>query len=306
MAARVQTPGRNAMTTDRGSVALLGLGMMGSALGERLLDQGFVLTAWNRTSSKAQPLTQRGARCAATAREAVASNSIVILCLRDEPAAEDVLFGAGGIAKSLRPGSIVIDVSTVGIAPTKALAERLMTIAQAKWVDAPVSGGPSAARNGTLTIFCGGAVEDLARLAHLFDAISSRRTHMGGVGAGQAAKLCNQLIVSTTLIAITEAIALARSVGIDPAQLPQALAGGYADSAPLRIFGPRMASQMLEPRISEVATMRKDVLAVLKAASSASIRLPLMEATAAVYDEAMKKGLGSEDLAALARLGRHR
>jgi 3-hydroxyisobutyrate dehydrogenase/2-hydroxy-3-oxopropionate reductase len=292
------------MTSAQPTIALLGLGVMGSAIGERLIDRGFRLIAWNRTASKAKQLSQRGAQCPATAAEAVAGASIVALCVRDQAAAEDLLFGSGDVAKSLRPGTIVVDFSTLGIAPTTALAERVLRAAQARWVDAPVSGGPTAASGGTLTIFCGGEAEDVARLVPVFDAISSRRTHMGPVGTGQATKLCNQLIVSTSLIAIAEAISLARAVGIDATLLPQALAGGYADSAPLRIFGPRMVSQILEPRSSEVSTMHKDVHAVLDAASKVGLQLPLFQSVRAAYDSAMRQGLGSEDLGALAKLER--
>jgi 3-hydroxyisobutyrate dehydrogenase/2-hydroxy-3-oxopropionate reductase len=280
------------------NVALLGLGIMGYALAERLLDRGLPLTVWNRTPAKGNSLLTRGARRASTPADAVQDADIVALCLTDQAAVETVLFGEDGAAGRLPGASIIVDFSTLGIEPTRDLAAR----AGVAWVDAPVSGGPSAARAGTLAVFCGGADEAIARATPVLDAVSRIHTHMGTVGAGQATKLCNQLIVSTAMIAIAEAIVAAKAFGLKAELLPQALAGGYADSAPLQIFGPRMASQALAPRISEVATMRKDVKALARALGDRGLDLRLARATEAIYDLAMERGLGHEDLGALARL----
>ncbi len=283
-------------------IALLGLGIMGEAIGERLLDRGFPLSVWNRTAEKGRALLAGGARTAPTPAEAVADAPIVALCLRDSTAVEDVLFGRRGVAESLAAGAVVVDFSTIGISPARRFAERLAKTTSSAYLDAPVSGGPSAARAGMLAVFCGGTDEAVASATSLLTAVSRQYTHMGPVGSGQATKLCNQLIVSTTIVAIAEAIGAAEAFGIDARALPAALAGGYADSTPLRIFGPRMASRELEPKISEVETMRKDVKALLEAAADAPIRLRIAHAAASVYDLAVERGLGQNDLAALATL----
>jgi len=281
---------------------LLGLGIMGRAIGERLCDRGVSLTVWNRTFDKTAPLAARGARAANTPEDAVAGVHIVALCLRDGAAVEDVLFATHGAARRLTSRSVVVDLSTIGISATRRLARCLTEATASAWVDAPVSGGPAAARAGTLAVFCGGTAGAVARARPLLVALSRQTTHMGPVGAGQATKLCNQLIVSTTIAAIAEAIAAARAFGLDAASLPHALAGGFADSTPLRIFGPRMASQRLEPRLSEIAMMRKDVRLLLEATAEAPLDLRIARATAKVYDLAARRGLAGEDLGALARL----
>jgi 3-hydroxyisobutyrate dehydrogenase-like beta-hydroxyacid dehydrogenase len=287
----------------RPTVALLGLGLMGHAIAGRLLEQGFELTVWNRTPEKAADLERRGARVGSTPAAAVAGAALVALCLRDKDAVEAVLFGKDGVAAALAgKGGVIVDFSTLGIAPTKSLAGRTASLCGAEWVDAPVSGGPQGAQRGTLAIFCGGTDAALKQALPLLKALSRQSTHLGPVGAGQAAKMCNQLIASSAMIAVAEAIAAAKAFGLKADLLPAAFAGGYADSLPLQIFGPRMASQNLVPRVSEIATMRKDVKAVLEAAAGTGLQLRLLRAVDAVYDLAVEQGLGGEDLGALARL----
>ena len=275
---------------------------MGHAIAERLLAKRFALTVWNRTAGKAGALTRRGAKLASTPRAAAASADIVALCLRDAEAVEEVLFGADGAAESLRATSVVLDFSTLGIEPTRVLADRVAAKTKAPWVDAPVSGGPGGARAGSLAIFCGGTKKTVRRVAPVLKALSRQSTHMGAVGAGQATKLCNQLIASTAMLAVSEAISAAKAFGLNTRLIPKALAGGYADSLPLQIFGPRMASQRLTPRISEIGTMHKDVKAVLQALAQANAQLRLIDAAGSIYERAMEQGLGPEDLGALVRL----
>lgn len=283
-------------------IALLGLGIMGEALGERLLETGFALNVWNRTAQKAQALGARGAKIAVRPGGAAHDADVVALCLTDKQAVEAVLFGDGGVAAKLSRHTLILDFSTLGIAATKDFAARIAQISSCEWVDAPVSGGPSAARTGTLAIFCGGTQNAIARATPVLDAVSRVHTHMGAVGAGQATKLCNQLIVSTSMIAIGEAIAVAKALGLDAARLPKALAGGYADCLPLQIFGPRMASRDLAPRISQVATMRKDVKEIAAAVADLPLDLRLTLAIEGLYDLAVERGLAEDDLGVLERL----
>lgn len=283
-------------------IALLGLGIMGQALAARLLEAGFSLTVWNRTLQKAHTLRSKGATVAETPASAVAGADIVALCLTDKHAVAEVLFGEAGAVYGATSGAPILDFSTLGIAPTLALADRVAKAVSCDWVDAPVSGGPSAASAGQLAIFCGGTVAAIARVQPVLTALSRVCTHMGPVGAGQATKLCNQLIVSTTVMALAEAFAAGKALGLDVARLPQALAGGYADSTPLQVFGPRMATLDLVPRISEVATMRKDVKEIAAAVAELPIDLRLMRTVENLYDVAMARDLGGEDLGALVRL----
>jgi len=285
-----------------GRIVMLGLGIMGAAMVERLLAQGFQVTGWTRSGQKIEALAGQGMEPAACPARAAGSADVLALCLTDAAAVEAVLFGEDGAAKTINPATVVVDFSTIGVESTREIARRLKGRTGAGWVDAPVSGGPWAAQRGELAILCGGEAADLDLADPVLAALSRVRTHMGPVGAGQAAKLCNQLIVSSAMLAIAEAVSAAKALGLDPAMLPRALAGGYADSLPLQLFGPRMASGECEPRISEVATMLKDVRALNAAVAGKPVNLRLARATLSIYEEAVAEGLGNQDLAALPKL----
>lgn len=292
------------MQKPQGPIALLGLGIMGRAIAERLLEEGHALSVWNRTAGKAQGLEAQGASVALTPAEAAREAAIIILCLTDAPATESVVFGEHGLAHAVRPGAVVLDVGTIGVDATRQFASRLADATDAEWIDGPVSGGPGTARAGSLVMFCGGSTRAPELIQPVVRSLARSCTYMGPTGAGQATKLCNQLIVSTTILAIAEAIALAEAAGIRAEQLPHALAGGFADSLPLQIFGPRMAKRQLEPRLSEVATMRKDVKSLLAMSADLPVRLRLAEEVAGIYDFAVAQGLEHTDLSALPDLAR--
>lgn len=283
-------------------VAFLGTGLMGAPMAVRIAGAGVALKVWNRSPEKAEVLREAGAIPCITARQAVGDAAIVCLCLTDAAAIEDLLFGANGVAAALPRGCVVVDFSTIGVSAARDFASRLDGIA---WLDAPVSGGVAGAKAGTLVIFAGGDAAVLERAQPVLQHVAARVTLMGDVGAGQAAKLCNQLIVSTNLLAIAEAIALGEKLGVDVAQLPGALAGGFADSRPLQIFGPRMAAKRDPgPPVAEVRTMHKDVLAILDAANAAGASSALLQHVEALYARVDAAGFGSSDLPALMRLYR--
>ncbi len=292
------------MQEYRTKTALLGLGIMGQAIGDRLVDEGYALTVWNRTASKTQSLAMRGAGVAVTPEEAARDAKVIVLCLTDAAATEAVVFGPHGVAQATQTGAVVLDVATIGVDATRRLAGRFARATGAEWIDGPVSGGPAAARSGSLVMFCGGSTDALGLAEPIVRSLTRSSTHMGSIGAGQATKLCNQLIVSATMLAIAEAVALAEAMGLRADRLPHALAGGYADSLPLQIFAPRMVTQQLEPRISEVATMRKDVKSLLAASASLPLRLALTQRVDELYDLAVEQGLEHADLGALPRLTR--
>ena len=267
----------------------------------RLLETGFSVRAWNRNKEKAESLQADGADVAESPAAAAQGADLCCLCLTDAKAVRDVLFGENGAANRLKPGALVIDFSTIGVSAAQELARDLART-DVDYIDAPVSGGPGAARKGELAIMCGGSDEAVVRAQDVFEALGRKTTHVGAVGAGQAAKLCNQLIVSANLMAISEAVTLARALGIDPNVLPIALAGGYADSMPLQVFAPRMAEGALEPRISQVATMLKDAKEITKTAEGLPVTLRLTQQTLALYQEAASRGWAGDDLAVLPRL----
>ena len=283
-------------------VAFLGTGLMGIPMVHRLLGAGIKVRVWNRTPDKLHDLVAAGAKSAVTPALASEGVDAVCLCLANLAAAESVLFGADGVASCSHPVSLVADFSTLGPQHTARIAGQINRQCGTTWVDAPVSGGVPGATQGKLVIFCGGAETDITRLSSVFAALAQRVTRVGNVGAGQTLKLCNQLIVSSNLLAIAEAIALARASGIDAHLLPGALGGGFADSIPLQVFGPRMAAGITQPVLGAIALMLKDCSAIDEFARTNSLRLPLVETTLATYQRAVELGLSNKDISSLIAL----
>jgi 3-hydroxyisobutyrate dehydrogenase len=282
--------------------AFIGTGLMGAPMVRRLLAAGLAMRVWNRTHAKLAPLIEVGAVPAASPADAVTDTDAVCLCLTDATAVEMVLFGEGGVAGTANPPQLLVDFSTIGPEATRAFAARLRDLSRMSWVDAPVSGGAIGARDGRLVIFCGGSSEDVERLTPLFGALAQRVTHVGDLGTGQTLKLCNQLIVATNLVAIAEALSLARDSGLKVQGIPDALRGGFADSLPLQIFGRRMAEGRALPVLGELGLMLKDLRAVDDLATQQRSGLPLTRAALGIYRQAEAKDMLGQDLAALISL----
>ncbi|MGD0493724.1 MAG: NAD(P)-dependent oxidoreductase [Steroidobacteraceae bacterium] len=287
---------------DIRTVGFLGAGLMGAPMARHLLSAGFRLRVWNRTRRKLDSLIEAGATAASTPAEAADGADVLCLCVTDKSAVENVLFGPGGAAEADRMPPLAVDFSTIGPSATIAFAERLKRRRGTFWVDAPVSGGATGAEHRKLVIMCGGRAGDIARLDALFAAFSQKVTRVGELGAGQTLKLCNQLIVATNLVAISEAFKLAKVSGLDLELIPEALAGGFADSIPLQIFGRRMAQGVFTPVLGELALMLKDLSAAQDLAREHGSLLPMSAAALEVYREAAERGLIHEDLAALFKL----
>lgn len=250
---------------------------------ERLLERGVRVSIWNRSANKLAPLIALGADAEASAIDVARRASIVCLCLTNTEAVREVVFGAAGIVDALSSHSLLIDLSSIDPDATVAMATELATRRGAHWLDAPVSGGLPAARAGRLIVFAGGDADDIERAAPVFDALATRVTHMGGHGAGQLAKSCNQMIVACNLMVIAEMLAFGRAVGIDCARLPDALAGGFADSLPLQIFGRRMANSIDTPRIGALATFRKDIEQVVRLGAAHHSPVPMSARAAELF-----------------------
>ena len=267
-------------------IGFIGTGLIGTPMVERMLECGLSVTVWNRTPAKTEALVQRGAIRAEQLRDVGANCDIICLCLTNTAAVEQVVFGTEGIAAALRPNQLLIDLSSIAPDATARMAEQLSRETGACWLDAPVSGGLPAARAGTLIVFAGGNADDIERAAPVFQALAKRVTHMGGHGAGQLAKSCNQLVVGCNLMVIAEMLAFARAAGIDAERMPGALAGGFADSLPLQIFGTRMAQHVDTPRIGALATFQKDVDQVVRLASQHGVDVPMTSRAAQLYRDA--------------------
>jgi 3-hydroxyisobutyrate dehydrogenase-like beta-hydroxyacid dehydrogenase len=226
--------------TAQPNIAFLGTGLMGLHMARNTTRAGFPLTTWNRTRAKAEQLVPDGARVADTAPQAVADADIVVLMLENGGIVEKVLFGSG-VAEALRPGTLVVDMSSIKPAEAQDHARRLAERKVAH-VDAPVSGGTAGAEAATLAIMAGGDAADFDRAVPVLKAMG-RPVHVGPHGAGQLAKLANQIIVGVTIGAVAEALLLAEKGGADPGKVREALRGGFAESRILELHGQRMVER---------------------------------------------------------------
>lgn len=247
------------MSTDLPSLAFAGIGLMGLPMCWRLLAAGYPLTVWNRSPDKCDALVAAGARRAASPAELSRDADMVLLCLADTAVVREVVFGEAGIALGGRSGQLLIDLSSLEPGATREMAAELAALCGMAWLDAPVSGGTPGAEAGTLAIMVGGDVHDLHRAQPVLQVLGQRVTHMGAVGAGQVTKACNQMIVACNALVIAEVIALAERAGVDTRLLAEALAGGFADSKPLQILAPQMASSTYQPVKWHVRTLLKDL-----------------------------------------------
>lgn len=227
------------MTTRLG---FIGLGALGSVIAHRLMDAGHPITVWGRRPEILATWQAAGATVASSPAELAQNCALVFLCVTDTAAVEEVVFGENGIARHAQPGGILIDHSTIHPLATRDFAARLRTQTAMNWIDAPVTGGVIAAREGRLVVMAGGEAVDLDRARPYLSAYSARVTHMGGNGAGQATKIANQMIIGANVAVVAEALNYAANFGVSAPLLPDALAGGWADSAVLQNHARRMAA----------------------------------------------------------------
>ena len=272
-----------AQAAGQETLGYLGLGLMGLPMTRRLLDAGLAVTVWNRSPGKAAVLLEAGAQAATVPAEVAAGASIVFMCLTDAAAVEEVVFGAGGLAGVPGAGKVVVDFSSIHPDAARSIATRLKAANGMAWIDAPVSGGTKGAVEGTLAIMAGGEAADIERVRPYILKMARGFTHMGPTGAGQTTKLCNQVIVGGAMAVLAEATRLAVNAGIDAVRLPEALAGGFADSIPLQLFVPRMAQGIHSPPLGHIHTMLKDLDTVVDVAHDTQTPVPMAALAAQLF-----------------------
>src|ERR1700726_4652926 len=278
---------------NRERLGYLGLGMMGFPMTRRLLYAGFEEGVWNRSKTKAAALVEAGAKPVANPREMAASATIIFMCVTDAAAVEKVVFGPDGLAACPGDGKLVVDFSSIHPDKARAIAARLKAATGMGWIDAPVPGGTKGAEEGTLAVMAGGDAADIERVRPYVLSMARRLTHMGPTGAGQTTKLCNQVIVGCAMAVLAEATRLAVNAGIDAKRLPEALAGGFADSIPLQLFVPRMVQGIHSRPLGHIATMLKDLDTVMDVARDTSSPVP-MSALAAQLFRLAKSARGAD------------
>ncbi len=285
----------SASTTAPLSIAVLGIGMMGFPMARRLCEAGHRVVAWNRSRAKAERLLPFGAQVFDRPADAVAQADIVVCLLEDGRVVEEVLFGLG-TTDSLRPGSLVIDMSS--IQPRQARDHAARLAAQGvHHLDAPVSGGTVGAEAGTLAIMTGGKLADFERALPVFASLG-RATHVGPHGSGQLAKLANQMIVGITIGAIAEALLLCEKGGADMGKVKQAISGGFADSRILQVHGQRMVERDFAKRAA-ITVQLKDMRNALTTASEIGFDAPITGLFEQLFAQAAEHGLADLDHSAL-------
>jgi len=286
--------------TSRQPVGFIGLGIMGRPMAGHILKGGHPLTVFNRTRSKTEELQAQGAAVAGSPAEVAARSTIVITMVTDTPDVESVVAGPDGVLEGIRPGSIVVDMSTISPKTERTLDEKLRARGAAL-VDAPVSGGDVGARNATLAIMAGGERQAFERVLPILRLLGKTITHCGPTGSGQIAKLANQILVSVTLLAVSEALVFARKNDLDPSTLIEAVSGGAAQSWQLTNLGPRIIKRDFAPGFM-IDLVQKDLRLVLEACSRADVSLPATGLVHQLFGSAQAHGSGREGTQGLAKV----
>ena len=289
------------MTQKTTVLGFVGMGLMGSRMTTRLLAAGYQVWVWNRSPDKCLPLVTQGAKLAATLADLARECDVIMLCLSDTAAVESVVFGEQGLAEYVQNKQLIVDFSSITPDATRDFAARLRTKG-VSWLDSPVSGGVMGAENGTLILMAGGEVQHIERFKPIAEHLGQKLTHMGEVGAGQITKICNQMIVASNALLIAETVALAAKAGVDATQLAPALAGGFADSLPLQILAPRMATNTFEPVQWKVQTLLKDLDNAVALAKENTSSAPISALAAQLLRLHAAQGASLEDLSSVVKL----
>mgnify|MGYP005840772755 FL=1 len=282
-------------------IAFIGLGVMGAAMAANIRRAGFGLAVHTRSRAKAAALERDGARWAESPKAAAAGAACVCLCVPDTADVEAVLFGESGVAEGVERGAVVIDFSTIAATATAGFAARLKAERDATLLDSPVSGGPAGAREGTLTCMVGGDAAGFAAAGAVLRAVGRTITHLGPAGSGQVCKSANQLLVSVTLLAVSEALSLGRKAGLDPGTMRTALLGGSARSFVLENHAKRIIEGQDKPGF-RAGLMRKDMRLAAAATRDHQVFAPATALAAQMMEALVNSGRGDLDCATLGAL----
>lgn len=279
------------------TIGFIGLGLMGRPMAANLLKAGYSVVVHNRSRPAVDALAAAGATAASSPREVAGQCDVVITCVPDAPDVERVVLGEDGIASGARPGLIYIDMSTISPPFTRRLAAQLAD-QDITMLDAPISGGDIGAQKGTLTIMVGGPREAFERCLPIFEAMGERITHIGDSGAGQIAKVCNQIIVAGTMSVMGEALVLATKSGVDAGRVVEAISGGAARCWALEVRAPQLLRRELDPGF-KAQMQYKDLNIVAETGRAAAVPLPVTAVVRELYAAMMAAGRGELDNSAV-------
>jgi 2-hydroxy-3-oxopropionate reductase len=284
------------------TIGFIGLGIMGRPMALNLLRAGHALAVHARREQSMAPLAEAGAQTCPSPAEVARRASVVFTMVADTPDVEQVILGPQGVIEGVGPESLIVDMSTIAPSASRAIAARLRE-AGAHMLDAPVSGGDIGARDGTLSIMVGGEAAAFERARPLLESMGSNIVHIGGNGAGQVCKACNQTVVAQTIAGIGEALLLAEASGVDGARVREALLGGFAGSRILEVHGRRMLEGDYTPGF-KAALHQKDMRIVLEAADELGLALPGAAQVAQYLNALVGQDQGELDSAAIYRIQR--
>lgn len=278
-------------------IGFIGLGIMGKPMALNLLNAGYAVSIYARHSKVAEPLVQVGAKAYSSPKELAEQAGIIITMVPATLDVEDVILGQQGIIQSAKPGTIVIDMSTISATATQKIAQ-ILAKHQIEMLDAPVSGGEQGAITGALSIMVGGKAEILEKVRPIFEVLGKQVVHIGDHGAGQVAKACNQIIIAETIIAVDEAMRLAKKSGVNPEKVREALLGGFASSRVLEVHGKRMLENNYAPGF-KASLHRKDMHLAMDQANQAGVNIPSAQYATERLDQLIMKGHSELDSSAI-------
>ncbi len=281
-------------------IGFIGLGLMGQPMARNLMKAGYELVVFNVPATPAEELGREGATVATGSKDVAAQSDIIITMLPDSPDVAKVVAGEGGILEGIRPGTLLVDMSSISPVVTQTLAEQVRAKG-ASMLDAPVSGGDVGAINGTLSIMVGGEESDFERAKPLFEKMGKTIVHVGGTGAGQVTKAANQVVVGLTIAAVSEALVLGSRGGVAPEKILDVLGGGLAGNKVMEVKREKFLTHDFTPGFrSELH--HKDLGIALSAAREWGVTLPLTAIVDQMYAAMKRKGWGKEDHSALIRV----
>ena len=280
------------------NIGFIGLGIMGAPMAGHLINDGHTLFT-NTVGPTPSALVEAGARVCLNGAEVASQADIIFIMVPDTPQVDEVLFGANGVASSLKAGKIVVDMSSISPVATKDFAKRINALG-CEYLDAPVSGGEVGAKAASLTIMVGGSEAAFAKVKPLFDKMGKNITLVGGNGDGQITKVANQIIVALTIEAVGEALLLAAKAGADPARVREALMGGFANSRILEVHGERMVKRTFAPGF-RIDLHRKDLNLALTTGRQLGVALPNTATAQELFNTCAAHEGGSWDHSAMVR-----
>ena len=281
-------------------IGFVGLGIMGRPMARNLLKAGYPLNAYSRRRESVDALLDDGATGAASPREVAEGAEVVISIVTDTPDVRQVILGPDGVLAGMRPGTVIIDMSTISPTATREITQAVESKG-GELLDAPVSGGEGGAIAGTLSIMVGGKPEVFERCLPLFEAMGKNITYMGRSGAGQLTKLCNQIAVAVTNLAMSEALVFGAKAGLNLEKMQQAISGGAAGSWQLSNLAPRVLERDFAPGFM-VKLQQKDLRLVLQEAEHLQLALPATSLVHNLFHALETMGAGDEGTQALVKV----